>query len=107
MWELLHANDQYPKLVIHIIIVLVHVPLFSLFTIIYDCSRILFKWEDIMCYKVDFQSMNDEEIVIDSVLDVWCCFLNSLEELRALVSPFRMFCYIETTVSYFTTSSFV
>ena len=54
-----------------------------------------------MCYKVDFQSMNDGEMVMNSVVDVWCVFLNSLEELRAPVSPYRIFCYTESTVSYY------
>uniref|UniRef100_A0A166GCN9 Ubiquitin-like protease family profile domain-containing protein n=1 Tax=Daucus carota subsp. sativus TaxID=79200 RepID=A0A166GCN9_DAUCS len=74
LWEWLHANDQYP-------------------------NRILFKWGKINCYKVDFQSMMDGEMIMTSVMDVWCCFLNALEELRAPVSPYRLFCYIETTLS--------
>lgn len=43
--------------------------------------------------------MMDGEMIMTSVMDVWCCFLNALEELRAPVSPYRLFCYIETTVS--------
>lgn len=43
--------------------------------------------------------MNDGEMIMTSVLDVWCCFLNSLENLKATTSPRRLFCYSETTVS--------
>uniref|UniRef100_A0A164YPN4 Uncharacterized protein n=1 Tax=Daucus carota subsp. sativus TaxID=79200 RepID=A0A164YPN4_DAUCS len=72
LWEWLHKNEQYP-------------------------NRVLFKWQNIMCYKIDFQSMKEGEIKMTSALDVWCCYLNYYEELRSPTSPRRLFCYTETT----------
>ena len=64
-----------------------------------DCSRILFKWEDIMCFKADFQSLKEGEMIMTSAIDAWSCYLNFNEELKSPTSPNRLFCYTETTVS--------
>lgn len=63
-----------------------------------NLNRVLFKWQNVTCYKVDFQSMMDGEMVMTSALDVWCCFLNSFEDFKSPTSPRRLFCYTETTI---------
>ena len=64
-----------------------------------ECSRILFKWEDIMCFKADFQSMKEGEMIMTSAMDAWSSYLNFNEVLKSPTSPNRLFCYTETTVS--------
>lgn len=52
-----------------------------------------------MCFKADFQSMKEGEMIMTSAIDAWSCYLNFNEELKSPTSPNRLFCYTETTVS--------
>lgn len=57
----------------------------------------LFEWNDRMCTKAHFQSLQENKMVMSTVIDTWTYLLNENEILKADSSPLRLFMTTETT----------
>ncbi|KAK1358879.1 hypothetical protein POM88_043353 [Heracleum sosnowskyi] len=61
------------------------------------CRENLFEWNGRMCTKAHFQSLQDNKMVMSTVIDSWTYLLNENEILKADSSPLRLFMTTETT----------
>lgn len=59
----------------------------------------LFEWNERMCTKAHFQSLQENKMVMSTLIDTWTYLLNENEIIKADSSPLRLFMTTETTVS--------
>lgn len=62
------------------------------------CSETLFEWNNRMCTRGHFQSMQENTMIEATFIDTWSYLLNENELLRDDSSPLRLFMISETTV---------
>lgn len=74
---------------------------FTVFNVFFTstCSEVVFKWKDIRGTKLDFQSLNFGEMVLNSIIDIWCSLLNNNDATKTEKDINRIFCYTQNTVS--------
>ncbi|KAK1396434.1 hypothetical protein POM88_006297 [Heracleum sosnowskyi] len=62
-----------------------------------DINEHLFEWNNRMCTRGHFQSMQENNMMESTVIDTWSYLLNENELLRDDCSPLRLFMTSETT----------